>query len=94
MDSGFNDWIYWHFFTVTISYYRSQSILTAEISFRSASHSTTVCKVKIKVRVTLRLAVYRQSVRLGVRPLETHEQRYFFQLISCGNSPYVAPSLT
>jgi hypothetical protein len=31
----------------------------------------------IKVRVTLRLAVYRQSVRLGVRPLQTHDQRFF-----------------
>jgi hypothetical protein len=26
------------------------------------------------VRVTLRLAVYRQSVRLGKKPLETHDQ--------------------
>jgi hypothetical protein len=43
-------------------------------------------KVKVKVRVTLRLAVYRQSVGLGVTPLETHDQ-IFFQLNSCGNSP-------
>jgi hypothetical protein len=28
-----------------------------------------------KVKVTLRLAAYRQSVRLGVEPLETHDQR-------------------
>jgi hypothetical protein len=34
--------------------------------------------VKVKVKVTLRLEVYRQSVRLGVRPLETHDQRFFF----------------
>jgi hypothetical protein len=33
---------------------------------------------KIKVKVTLRLAVYRQSVRLGVKPLETHDQTLFF----------------
>jgi hypothetical protein len=35
-------------------------------------------KVKVKVKVTLRLAVYRQSVRLGVKPLETHDQIFFF----------------
>jgi hypothetical protein len=34
--------------------------------------------VKIKVKVTLRLAIYRQSVRLGVKPLETHDQTFFF----------------
>jgi hypothetical protein len=27
-----------------------------------------------RVRVTSRLAVYRQSVRLGAKPLETHDQ--------------------
>jgi hypothetical protein len=47
-----------------------------------------------KVNVTLRLAVYRQSVRLGVKPLESHDQIFFFRLNSCGNSPYVASSLT
>jgi hypothetical protein len=50
------------------------------------------CLLK-KVKVTFRLAVYRQSVRLGVKPLETHDQR-FFQLNSCGNSPYVTSLLT
>jgi hypothetical protein len=34
--------------------------------------------VILTVRVTLRLAVYRQSVHLGVKPLETHDQRFFF----------------
>jgi hypothetical protein len=32
-------------------------------------------KVRVKVKATLRLAVYRQSVRFGVKPLETHDQR-------------------
>jgi hypothetical protein len=41
---------------------------------------------------TLRLAVYRQSLHLDVKPLETHDQR-FFQLNSCGNTLYVTPSL-
>jgi hypothetical protein len=31
----------------------------------------------ISVKFTLRLAVYRQSVRLGVKLLETHDQTFF-----------------
>jgi hypothetical protein len=34
-------------------------------------------KLKVKVKVTLRLAVYRQSVCLGIKPLETHDQKFF-----------------
>jgi hypothetical protein len=34
-------------------------------------------KVEIRVKVTLRLPVYRQSICLGVKPLETHDQRIF-----------------
>jgi hypothetical protein len=30
--------------------------------------------LRVRVRVTLRLAVYRQSVRLGDKPLETYDQ--------------------
>jgi hypothetical protein len=56
--------------------------------------SSVLIKVKVKVKVTLRLAVYRQSVRLGVKPLEIHDETFFFLLNSCGNSPYVTCSLT
>jgi hypothetical protein len=35
----------------------------------------------------------RHSVRLGDKPLETHDQD-FFQLNTCGYSPYVTTSLT
>jgi hypothetical protein len=38
-------------------------------------HCRTV-RVRIKVRVTLRLAIYRQSVHLSAEPLETH--KYLF----------------
>jgi hypothetical protein len=47
-----------------------------------------------RVRVTLRLAVYCQSVRLGDKPLETHDQNIFFQMSTCGHSPNVTSSLT
>jgi hypothetical protein len=33
---------------------------------------------KVKFKITLLLAVYRQSVRLGVKLLETHDQTFFF----------------
>jgi hypothetical protein len=33
---------------------------------------------QLRVRITLWLAVYHQSVRLGVKPLETHDQHFFF----------------
>jgi hypothetical protein len=42
--------------------------------------------IRIRVTVTLRPAVYRQSVRLGDKPLETHDQ-HFFQLNTCFHSP-------
>jgi hypothetical protein len=47
----------------------------------------------VRVRVTLRLAVYRKSVRLGGKLLETHDHE-FFQLNTCGRSPYITSSLT
>jgi hypothetical protein len=33
---------------------------------------------RVKVKGTFRLAVYRQSVHLGAKPLETHDQRFLF----------------
>jgi hypothetical protein len=48
---------------------------------------------RVRVRVTLRLAVYSQSVRLGAKLLRTHGQN-FFQSNTCGRSPYVTSSLT
>jgi hypothetical protein len=42
MGYGFDDWIYWYFFTITINYYSSKSVLTAEASLYSASPSTSL----------------------------------------------------
>jgi hypothetical protein len=47
-----------------------------------------------RVGVTLRLVVYRQSVRLGAEPLDTHGQNFFSQLNTCGHSPYITTSTT
>jgi hypothetical protein len=55
----------------------------------------TTHSVKVKVIVTLWLVVYCLSVHLGVKPLETHDQRLFFSNWTLAVIvPYVAPSLT
>jgi hypothetical protein len=35
----------------------------------------------VTLKVTLRLMVYRQSVRLGAKPFETHDQRLLLLLL-------------
>jgi hypothetical protein len=60
---------------------------------RKGCIAVKISKVKVKFKVTLRLAVYRQSVRLGVKSLETYDHN-FFPTEPCGNSPYVTSSLT
>jgi hypothetical protein len=48
----------------------------------------------LRVRVTWRLAVYRQSVRLSAKSLDDHDQRFFFSVERCDHSPHVTSSLT
>jgi hypothetical protein len=45
------------------------------------------------VRVTLRIAVYRQSVCLGDNTLRLTAGNFILQLHTCGHSPYVTSSL-
>jgi hypothetical protein len=54
------------------------------------------CEELVRVRATLRLAVYRQSVRLSAKPLEVHDQIYIFllQLNPCCRNPYGTSTLT
>jgi hypothetical protein len=49
---------------------------------------------RVTVRVTLRLAVYRQSVRLGAKPLRSTIRSIFMPLNPYGHSPCVTSSLT
>jgi hypothetical protein len=66
-----------------------QRLLTVEVlqlhAVRSSLHGLpwkltldVEVEVEVEVEVTLRLEVYRQSVCLGVKPLETHDQSFFF----------------
>jgi hypothetical protein len=137
--SALDDWIYCHFFTITINYNSSQSVTACDslhslldydcllfhsdwlgsdlrighiFRFRcplvntpqlntpllnclrnsvtnewlmpnddSLRRNWTLLwinsRIRVRVRVTLWLTVYRQSFRLGDKPLETHDQ-YFF----------------
>jgi hypothetical protein len=43
------------------------------LSSRPPDHNSTELSSKVKVNITLRLAVYRQLGHLGAKPLETHE---------------------
>jgi hypothetical protein len=70
--------------------YSSASMLKSSLNCGSLQSAS----VKVKVSVTLRLAVYRQSVRHGVKPFETHDQSFFFHLNPCGHSSHVTFSLT
>jgi hypothetical protein len=57
------------------------------LAFRSPAGSNLCLKLESESRVTLRLAVYRQSVRLGTKPLETHGQNSTWR----ARSPYLYP---
>jgi hypothetical protein len=58
------------------------------------AETVSIRELTSESRVTLRLAVNRHSIHLGVKPLETHDQRFLFQLNPCPYSPYVTSSLT
>jgi hypothetical protein len=70
-----------------------RSFLTGEHPAAEISQFPSA-KVKVKVKITLRLVVYHQSIRLGAKPLKNHDQRLFSQLRPCGNGLYVTSSLT
>jgi hypothetical protein len=75
-----------HFAPTSCSLHRLTSIwqLTTELSHSATSHFTALHSidlltaeyfgVRVRVRVTLWLAAQRQSVRLGDKPPETHDQ--------------------
>jgi hypothetical protein len=99
MGSGFYDWVYWHFCTITVNCNSSHiELLLNNVSLTNLGliwiSDWIEFRVRVRVRMTLRLAVYHQSVRLGTEPHETHGQKYFPQVNTCGHSPYITSSLT
>jgi hypothetical protein len=62
--------------TATFSF-KQHSTYSMHREYRGARGSVVPSLSKVKVKVTLRLAVYRKSVRLVVKPLET-DQTFFF----------------
>jgi hypothetical protein len=56
-----------------------QTVFMCYMLFSKVNSDCFLKQVKVKVKITLRLAVYRQSVRLGAKRLETHDQRFFLR---------------
>jgi hypothetical protein len=54
------------------------SLVVARQRVLTLFSSAHVAVYKVRVGVTLRPGIYRESVRLGAKPLETHDQRVFF----------------
>jgi hypothetical protein len=71
MGSRFDDWVYWHFFTVTTNYYTSQLILIAEASLHSASPYMSPTS-----QSQSHTATDGQSASLGVEPILGLMTRY------------------
>jgi hypothetical protein len=67
---------------------------SAAVLKSSLNSGPLTTEVFFRVRVTLGLAVYRQSVRLGDNPLRLTTSNFILQLNTCGYSPYVQSSLT
>jgi hypothetical protein len=65
-------WHSWSYFTVIDLRLPFSSPPTT----RRVTVETRVSRFKVQVKVTLRLAVYRQSDCLSVKPLETHDQNF------------------
>jgi hypothetical protein len=81
---GFIDAFYVHSLVIKTKYSNSQLIFS-RILFPWLPRIRSILvldlrltSVNVKVKVTLRLAVYHQSVRPGVKHLETHDQRFIF----------------
>jgi hypothetical protein len=77
----------------SVSHGNGSSVIKFQATDLEALLWCYMLKRPVRVEVTLRLAIYCQSFRLGAKPLETHNP-YFFQLNTCGHSPYVTSSLT
>jgi hypothetical protein len=87
--------------TITITLYHNSSYIGLHLNevclpnlalISSLSNSGSGILPRVRVRVTLRLAVYRQTVRLGAKTLETHGQNFFSKLNTCGHSLHVTSS--
>jgi hypothetical protein len=68
------------FTTMNLSWHMIKSLIW---SLDAVSHSDFVIStyedvITVTVTVTLQLAVYCQSIRLGNKPLETHKQSFYF----------------
>jgi hypothetical protein len=80
--------------TGSVSVLRWKGTFTLLGSLERANLNDWSSPVRVRVRVTLRLVVYSQSVRLGPSPLRLTSRDFFWQLKPCDRSIYVTSSLT
>jgi hypothetical protein len=75
---------------------RGYSLLTRDIPLSLTALANPRLKTlsSIRVRVSLQLTVYHQSVRLDDKSLRLTTTNFIFQLNACGYCPYVKSSLT
>jgi hypothetical protein len=86
--------------TTGINHYSRQS--QSHIMTDNQSTSQSWCQApsgaktfRVRAKVTLRPAIYCQSVCLGTKPLKTHGHQFFFFQLNCrSHSPYITSSLT
>jgi hypothetical protein len=99
------EFVYWIFTTISSYTLKITVTVTHVTSHTKSSNSSSghiavplelLDSIQFKVKVSLRLAVYRQSICLGVKLLETHDQNFFFSPPTnpYDISPYVTSSLT
>jgi hypothetical protein len=72
----------------------SSSHLTNSLTHQLTNQLLTKWLSAVRLRVTLRLAVYGQSVFLGAKALETHDQYFLFFNWTLTDNPYTKSSLT
>jgi hypothetical protein len=62
---------------VLAGFHLSHCCWTPAADLSTPSYSTALTELRVRVRVTSSLAVYRPSVHLGAKPLETLDQHFF-----------------
>jgi hypothetical protein len=90
MGSGFNDWIYWHFFTITINYNISHIELLLNDICLTNLYEESLTPIRIS---NLSVATDGQAVSLDVKPNLGPMTRYLLLFYSYGLAFCGAPSL-
>jgi hypothetical protein len=84
MGSGFDDWIYWHFFTITADYNSSHTELLLNDVCLTNLYEESLTALNPPNQSPSHIATDGQSVSLGVEPHLGLMTRYLLQFDSYG----------